>query len=442
MDIDLSKLTPEQKSNAFLIGSKAEEMGIDPNLALAFAWVENKYQTKGKSPKGAVGVMQVMPANAKSYGYAVEDLQDPNHNIDLGLKIFKDNLDAFNGNERAALVAYNAGPNVAKRYIAKGEIPTVIPDETKSYLESIHEIRPLVISEAGAEESTVFQRPTAGTSETNYFPMDEKDKPREPTFVEEHPALSGFAAGFGSGSLEQLYDYAKKTGDKEATARLEQELLKLRDGRMGTMKDNLSGRQRYLDFNVETSRQSEEAKKAKMIEDELRRKGIVSGESPRTRFGSFVTSSADSPILVNPEALLKEEPPLTETQKFARKVAEKIPGYRRFAPKVASVAKGVSEGASKLMRKTAPLSTGLTGLGAGIAFDTAGERFKKGDIKGGLLSSATGIANTLATQPFFPYARGAGALASIPLDIANVMYEPSDVGEYYESVTKRFPPKD
>ena len=67
---------------------------------------------------------------------------------------------------------------------------------------------------------------------------------------------------------------------------------------------------------------------------------------------------------------------------------------------------------------------------------------KKGDIKGGLLSSATGVANTLATQPFFPYARGAGALASIPLDIANVMYEPSDVGEYYESVTKRFPPKD
>jgi hypothetical protein len=197
MDIDLSKLTPEQKSNAFLIGSKAEEMGIDPNLALAFAWVENRYQTKGKSPKGAVGVMQVMPSNAKPYGYALEDLQDPNHNIDLGLKIFKDNLDAFNGNERAALVAYNAGPNVAKRYIAKGEVPNVIPEETKSYLEDIHSIRPLVISEAGAEESSVFQRPTSGTSETNYFPMDEKDKPREPTFFEEHPALSGFGIGFG-----------------------------------------------------------------------------------------------------------------------------------------------------------------------------------------------------------------------------------------------------
>jgi hypothetical protein len=442
MDIDLSKLTPEQKSNAFLIGSKAEEMGIDPNLALAFAWVENRYQTKGKSPKGAVGVMQVMPANAKSYGYAVEDLQDPNHNIDLGLKIFKDNLDAFNGNERAALVAYNAGPNVAKRYITKGELPNVIPEETKSYLESIHELRPLVISEAEAEESTVFQRPTAGSPETNYFPMDEKDKPREPTYFEEHPALSGFGIGFGAGSLEQLYNYAKKSGDKEATVRLERELLKARDPRVGTMSEGMSGREKVLGFNAETSRQAEDAKRAKSIEDALRAKGIVSGESPRTRFGSFVTSSAESPILVKPEALLQEEPPLTETQKFARRVGEKIPGYRRFAPKVASVARGVSEGASKVMSKFAPISTGLTGLGAGIAFDTAGERFGKGDIKGGLLSSATGVANTLATQPFFPYARGLGAVTSIPLDIANAMYEPSDVKEYYESVTKRFPPKD
>jgi hypothetical protein len=436
MDIDLSKLTPEQKSNAFLIGSKAEEMGIDPNLALAFAWVENRYQTKGKSPKGAVGVMQVMPSNAKPYGYAVEDLQDPHHNIDLGLKIFKDNLDAFNGNERAALVAYNAGPNVAKRYIAKGEVPNVIPEETKSYLEDIHSIRPLVISEAGAEESSVFQRPTSGNLETNYFPMDEKDKPREPTFFEEHPALSGFGIGFGSGALEQLYDYAQKSGDKKAIARLEQEFLKSGDPRLGTIKDDTTGLQRMRGFNEPTHYTAQQAKANQELIERLKRGQIVGDENPLLRAGPMTSSPGG--ILVKPEALLKEEPPLTETQKLGRKIVSKIP----FAPKIASVARGVSEGASKLMRKTAPLSTGLTGLGAGIAFDTAGERFKKGDIKGGLLSSATGVANTLATQPFFPYARGAGALASIPLDIANVMYEPSDVGEYYESVTKRFPPKD
>lgn len=431
MDIDPLKLTPEQKSNAMLIGSKAEEMGIDPNLALAFAWVENRFQTKGKSPKGAVGVMQVMPANAKSYGYAVEDLQDPNHNIDLGLKIFKDNLDAFNGNERAALVAYNAGPNVAKRFIAKGEIPTVIPDETKSYLESINEIRPLVISEANAEEEFMFQRPEAGEVSIDQSAPIKKAS----TF---DPIGTGLKVGFGAGALEQLYNLSK-TGDKQAIAKLEQELSKFKDGRMGTMKDDLSGRQRYLDFSVETSRQAEEAKKAKMIEDELRRKGIVSGESPRTRFGSFVTSSADSPILVNPEVLLKEEPPLTETQKFARKVGEKIPGYRRFAPMVAKGFKGVAEGTNRLLSKVpVATTTAIGGLGVGLPIGVAKERFEKGDIKGGALSTATALANLGAMVPH-PYVRGPSFLASIPLDIANVLYNPQ---ESYESVTKRFPPKD
>jgi len=94
--------------------------------------------------------MQIMPANAKAYGYAVEDLQDPNHNIDVGLRLFKENLDMFDGNERAALVAYNANPNVAKRYLKNGEDPNVIPEETRTYLEDIHSVRPLVATvEAG-----------------------------------------------------------------------------------------------------------------------------------------------------------------------------------------------------------------------------------------------------------------------------------------------------
>jgi soluble lytic murein transglycosylase-like protein len=144
MDFTKVKLNKEQQNNAFLIGSKAQEVGIDPDLALAFAWRENRFQTKGKSPKGATGIMQIMPANAKAYGYSVEDLQDPNHNIDIGLRLFKENLDMFQGNERAALVAYNANPNVAKRYLKNGEDPNVIPEETRTYLEDIHSVRPLV----------------------------------------------------------------------------------------------------------------------------------------------------------------------------------------------------------------------------------------------------------------------------------------------------------
>jgi len=436
MDFTNVELNKEQKANAFLIGSKAQEMGIDPDLALAFAWRENRFQTKGKSPKGATGVMQVMPANAKAYGYAVEDLQDPNHNIDIGLKIFKENLDMFNGNERAALVAYNANPNIAKRYLKNGEKPESLPEETKTYLEDIHSIRPLVISDASAEEpSDVFKRPQVAPSTETTFTVKDAE---EPSFASEHPVMLGFGAGFGAGSLEQLYNYAKKSGNKEVTARLEQELLRRGDPRMGTMSEGFSGREKVLGFNTETSRQAEDARRAKAIEDALREKGIVSGESPRTKFGSFVTSSAESPILVKPEALLKEEPPLTETQKFARGVAEKIPGYRRFAPKVASAFRGASEGASRLLSKAPALSTtAIGGLGVGVPLDVARERFQKGDIKGGLLSATTGAVNLASMIP--SPLRGPAFLASIPLDVANVFYNPK---ESYESVTKKYPPKD
>ena len=421
--MNIDKLTPEQKSNAMLIGSKAEEMGIDPNLALAFAWVENRWQTKGKSPKGAVGVMQVMPANAKPYGYAVEDLQDPNLNIDLGLKIFKDNLDLFDGNERAALVAYNAGPNVAKRYIAKGEMPTVIPEETKSYLESIHEIRPLVISEANAEEEFMFERPEAGEVTIDQSESGKK----ESTF---DPITTGLQVGFGAGALEQLYNLSK-TGDKEAVAKLEQELLKNRDPRLGTIKDDTTGLQRMRGFNEPTHYTAQQAKANQELIERLKRGQILGDENPLLRAGPMTSSPGG--ILVKPEVLLKQEPPLTETQKFGRKIVSKIP----FAPKIAAGFRGVSEGAGKLLSK-APVvtSTALGGLGVGLPADVAVERFKRGDIKGGALSTATALTNLGAMVPH-PFTRGASALASIPLDIANVMYEPSD----YESVTKRFPPK-
>jgi hypothetical protein len=423
--MNIDKLTPEQKSNAMLIGSKAEEMGIDPNLALAFAWVENRWQTKGKSPKGAVGVMQVMPANAKPYGYAVEDLQDPNHNIDLGLKIFKDNLDLFNGNERAALVAYNAGPNVAKRYIAKGEMPTVIPEETKSYLESIHEIRPLVISEANAEEEFMFERPEAGEVTIDQSESGKK----ESTF---DPITTGLQVGFGAGAVEQLYNYNKNATDKKNVAKLEQELLKNRDPRLGTIKDDTTGLQRMRGFNEPTHYTAQQAKANQELIERLKRGQIVGDENPLLRAGPMTSSPGG--ILVKPEALLKQEPPLTETQKLGRKIVSKIP----FAPKIASAFRGASEGAGKLLSK-APIvtTTALGGLGVGLPADVAIERFKRGDIKGGALSTATALTNLGAMVPH-PFTRGASALASIPLDIANVMYEPSD----YESVTKRFPPKD
>ena len=114
--------------------------------------------------------------------------------------------------------------------------------------------------------------------------MDEKDKPREPTYFEEHPALSGFAAGFGSGALEQFYNYAQKSGDKKAIARLEQELLKSGDPRLGTIKDDTTGLQRMRGFNEPTHYTAQQAKANQELIERLNeiqeeKKGKESGRS-------------------------------------------------------------------------------------------------------------------------------------------------------------------
>ena len=87
------------------------EMGIDPALALSIAKQESGYCHELKSPYGAVGVFQLLPATAKKLGYNPYYLSE---NIKGGLKYYQMMYKQF-GSVELALAAYNAGPgNVAK----------------------------------------------------------------------------------------------------------------------------------------------------------------------------------------------------------------------------------------------------------------------------------------------------------------------------------------
>ena len=304
MDFTKVKLNKEQQNNAFLIGSKAQEVGIDPDLALAFAWRENRFQTKGKSPKGATGVMQVMPANAKAYGYAVEDLQDPNHNIDIGLKLFKENLDMFDGNERAALVAYNANPNVAKRYLKNGEDPNSIPEETRIYLEDIHSVRPLVATGEVAQ-----------VEDENFTPVEPLPEhlDAEPKTLEERSPIDKAilpTTGAGLGTAIGFGEYMGNKPKAPATG------VPPTDPRFGTQPEfGTSGRAREAGFNLETQRRAEQAAKNKEIIERMRRSGIILQDSPVLKMGPL--TATDTGLLVPPQALAeKEVKPLTRGQRF------------------------------------------------------------------------------------------------------------------------------
>lgn len=143
--MDFGTLTPEQKHTAQMIADQAREAGVDPELALALSYRESQFNPYAIGPKTkyghAIGPMQVLESNAPALGLEVHDLHDPKINIRAGMRILKENMDRYGGNERAALVAYNAGLDPAKRYVDTNEDINVIPPETRNYLRKIHAFR-------------------------------------------------------------------------------------------------------------------------------------------------------------------------------------------------------------------------------------------------------------------------------------------------------------
>lgn len=98
-----------------LIHRYAHKHAIDADLVKAVIDVESHYQQRALSLKGAVGLMQLMPATAHRYG--VTDRNNPEQNIDAGVHYLKDLLTMHNGNEVLALASYNAGEGaVAKNH--------------------------------------------------------------------------------------------------------------------------------------------------------------------------------------------------------------------------------------------------------------------------------------------------------------------------------------
>jgi hypothetical protein len=114
---------------AEMIDRSAAREGVDPRLVRAVIQVESAYQPTARSPKGATGLMQLMPDTARRY--AVGNPYDPDSNISAGIKYLKTLLDRY-GQLPLALAAYNAGEAAVERF---GGIPPF--PETQNYVRQI-----------------------------------------------------------------------------------------------------------------------------------------------------------------------------------------------------------------------------------------------------------------------------------------------------------------
>lgn len=145
-------VSPNYKAVKHLLKDAALAHGVDYELLQALIATESGFDTHAVSPKGAVGLMQLIPPTAQRYGVkpgkdvSVEKkLMDPKTNIQAGTSYLRDLINMFPGQLELALAAYNAGEGAVQR--AGNKIPNY--PETKNYVKTVmqlyNHLRPPVV---------------------------------------------------------------------------------------------------------------------------------------------------------------------------------------------------------------------------------------------------------------------------------------------------------
>jgi len=404
----LPKLNEEQRTNAQMIADKAREYGIDPELALAVGWAENNFKSEGVSPKGALGPMQVMPANAKGLNLKPEDLFNPAINIDAGMRILKENLDAHKGNPRYALVGYNYNPTAAKNFAQTNDEKS-LPQETQDYLAKIGGMRDLTQTGFISQEAPAQEVPVQGSDDLSYL----GDLP--PDIDKQEPELKG---------VDQLYQRARELmsgPEGEVDKTLMTGLGALGGATVGSTQTVLNLTKKVGDY-LDRDAQSREAGSPTVDENSPGQKykkktgyGRGSGytvedvvTSRERAKGHGKISGKMSKLYGVPEAGESTLDMLSRKQKINEQLAKEA-ARARILERIGYVS------------KIPVIGPAIAGAGAGYNIADLIDRYEKGDTSGAVISAIGGLGSLAAMVPHpIPRAVGTGlSLLSIPAAALN-----------------------
>lgn len=123
----------------------SDEYTLDPYLVSAVIFTESRFRSTAVSPKGAVGLMQIMPDTGEWIAgkigivdYAPQMLTDTDVNIHMGCWYLRYLYDRFSGDMDKVLAAYNAGPRNVSEWAGDGELTHIPFAETQNYLEKVN----------------------------------------------------------------------------------------------------------------------------------------------------------------------------------------------------------------------------------------------------------------------------------------------------------------
>jgi len=153
---------------ASVVNAAAERNHVDPALVQAVIQNESAWNPNAVSPKGAYGLMQLIPSTAERFG--VGNVFDPAQNIEGGTRYLRELLDRYHGNLKESLAAYNAGEQAVARF---GGVPAY--PETRAYVRKV--THTYFQSGSGHSPTGEFQR---------HFPIREvTDRSGRPLFTNE-----------------------------------------------------------------------------------------------------------------------------------------------------------------------------------------------------------------------------------------------------------------